>query len=162
MKMDDRLFRNAMGNFATGITVITTEAEGKEHGMTANAFMSVSLNPKLVTISIGNNAKMLNYIKQAKKYAISFLAEDQQEVSMLFAGQIKDGRHYEFGRLNGMPVIEDALVNLSCNVVSEYEAGDHTLFIGEVTEMISKEGNPLLYFKGKYRDLHALEENINS
>ncbi|WP_041089394.1 flavin reductase family protein [Jeotgalibacillus soli] len=158
--MDDRLFRNAMGNFATGITVITTEAEGMQHGMTANAFMSVSLHPKLVAISIGNNAKMLNYIKQAKKFAVSFLAQDQQEISMLFAGQIKDGRQYEFARLNGMPIIEGALVNLTCNVVSKYEAGDHTLFFGEVTEMISNEGDALLYFKGAYRHLHVLEEKL--
>ncbi|WP_017727752.1 flavin reductase family protein [Halalkalibacterium ligniniphilum] len=160
--MDDRLFRNAMGNFATGITVITTELDGKEHGMTANAFMSVSLNPKLVVISIGNQAKMLDYIKKAKKYAVSILAANQQEASMLFAGQIKDGQPYEFARLNGMPIIEAALVNLTCEVVAEHEAGDHTLFIGEVKEMKINENDPLLYFQGRYRDLDALQENITT
>jgi flavin reductase (DIM6/NTAB) family NADH-FMN oxidoreductase RutF len=90
--MDDRMFRNAMGKFATGVTVITTEVEDQVHGMTANAFMSVSLNPKLVLISIGEKAKMRDRIRQSKTYAVSFLAENQKEVSMQFAGQIKEER----------------------------------------------------------------------
>lgn len=101
----------------------------------SNAFMSVSLNPKLVVISIGNKAKMLERIKQSKTYAVIFLAESQQEVSMQFAGQMKEEREFEFDHLNGLPVIKNALGNLTCNVVAEYEAGDHTLFVGKVTEL---------------------------
>jgi flavin reductase (DIM6/NTAB) family NADH-FMN oxidoreductase RutF len=162
MIMDDRLFRNAMGKFATGVTVITTEVEGNAHGMTANAFMSVSLNPKLVVISIGNKAKMLERIQQSKKYAVSFLTESQKEVSMQFAGQIKEEREFEFDYLNELPVIKNALGNLTCNVVAEYEAGDHTMFVGEVTELrlTEEDAEPLLFFQGKYRELVALKENI--
>ena len=90
--MDDRQFRQAMGKFATGVTVITTEVEGEVHGMTANAFMSVSLNPKLVVISIGERAQMLEKIKNSKKFAVNILSGEQQEYSMLFAGQIKEKR----------------------------------------------------------------------
>jgi flavin reductase (DIM6/NTAB) family NADH-FMN oxidoreductase RutF len=159
--MDDRLFRNAMGRFATGITVITTEMENEIHGMTANAFMSVSLNPKLVLVSIANKAKMCNYIRQTQKYAVSFLTADQQEISMQFAGQIKEERSYEFARFHQMPVIKEALCALTCNVVAEHEAGDHTLFIGEVTEIDIKEGDPLLFFQGKYRHMEPIDETIS-
>ena len=76
--MDDRKFRNAMGKFASGVTVITTEADGEIHGMTANAFMSVSLNPKLVVISIGERANMLEKIQGSKKFAVNILAADQE------------------------------------------------------------------------------------
>jgi flavin reductase (DIM6/NTAB) family NADH-FMN oxidoreductase RutF len=151
--MDDRTFRNAMGKFATGITVITTEVDDKVHGMTANAFLSVSLNPKLVLVSVDKRAHMHEKLKQAKKYAISILAEDQQEMSMLFAGQIKENREVRFDRFNGMPVIPDALAWLTCHIVDEHPAGDHTLFIGQVTDLHLKEGKPLLYYEGRYRRL---------
>jgi flavin reductase (DIM6/NTAB) family NADH-FMN oxidoreductase RutF len=161
--MDDRLFRNVMGKFATGVTVITTEIDGSIHGMTANAFMSVSLNPKLVLISIGEKAKMLDRIKKSKTYAVSFLAENQKEISMQFAGQIKENREAEFDWLNGMPVIKGAIASLTCNVVAEYEAGDHTLFIGEVTDVhFQEDAEPLIFFQGKYRELKSLKESVHS
>src|SRR3954465_9620503 len=98
--MDDRQFRTAMGKFATGVTVIVTEVKGEGvHGMTANAFMSVSLDPKLVVISIGEKAKILNKIKESTLFTVNILAAHQQEVSMIFAGQLKD-REVEFGRLD--------------------------------------------------------------
>ena len=87
--MDDRLFRTAMGKFATGVTVITTNVNGTIHGMTANAFMSVSLDPKLVVISIGEKASMLELIKKSGTFTVNILSAQQQEMSMLFAGQIK-------------------------------------------------------------------------
>lgn len=76
--MDDRKFRTAMGKFATGVTVIATEVKGDVHGMTANAFMSVSLDPKLVVVSIGEKAKILNKIKESKTFTVNILAADQQ------------------------------------------------------------------------------------
>ena len=79
--MDDRKFRNAMGNFATGVTVITTEGNGGIHGMTANAFMSVSLDPKLVVISIDARAKILDKIIESKQYAVNILSREQQDIS---------------------------------------------------------------------------------
>ncbi len=97
--MDDRLFRNAMGKFATGVTVITTNVNGTIHGMTANAFMSVSLNPKLVVISIGEKASMLEHIKQSGTFTVNILSAQQQELSMLFAGQLKEKREVQFSDL---------------------------------------------------------------
>ncbi|AZU61570.1 flavin reductase family protein [Neobacillus mesonae] len=154
--MDDRMFRNAMGKFATGVTVITTELDGEVHGMTANAFMSVSLNPKLVVISIGEKAKMLNKINESKKFAVNILADEQKEVSMMFAGQIKEKRDIEFDRLGDLPVIKDSLANISCKVYSQHVEGDHTLFIGEVTDIVLRDGEPLAFYEGKYREIAKL------
>lgn len=153
--MDDRMFRNAMGKFATGITVITTEVDGNVHGMTANAFMSVSLNPKLVVVSIDHKARMHDIIKNAGKFAVSILEKDQEEYSMIFAGQRKDEEDIQFKRFNDMPVIEGALVNLTCKLHDAHVAGDHTLYIGEVTDLSMQEGDPILYFGGKYRNIES-------
>ncbi|RAK14956.1 flavin reductase (DIM6/NTAB) family NADH-FMN oxidoreductase RutF [Anoxybacillus vitaminiphilus] len=154
--MDDRLFRNAMGKFATGVTVITTELNGAVHGMTANAFMSVSLNPKLVLVSIGEKAKMLEKIQQSKKYAVNILSQDQKVLSMNFAGQLEKQVDVQFEELGGLPVIKDALAQISCRVVNEVQAGDHTLFIREVMDINITEKDPLLFFSGKY---HQLAQN---
>ncbi|AZV45231.1 flavin reductase family protein [Peribacillus asahii] len=150
--MDDRQFRTAMGRFATGVTVIATEVEGEAHGMTANAFMSVSLDPKLVVISIGEKAKILNKIKESGIFTVNILAADQQEMSMIFAGQIKD-RQVEFGRLDNKPVLPGAIAQVACEVSAEHVEGDHTLFIGKVTDIHLEEKEPLIFFNGKYRSL---------
>ncbi|MCM3568066.1 flavin reductase family protein [Neobacillus mesonae] len=151
--MDDRQFRQAMGKFATGVTVITTEVDGEAHGMTANAFMSVSLVPKLIVISVGERAQMLEKIKQSKKFAVNILSGEQQEYSMLFAGQIKEKREVNFDRLADLPVLTGAIAQVACEVVNEHVEGDHTLFIGKVIDLQVEEEEPLLFFNGKYRSL---------
>lgn len=148
--MDDRTFRNAMGKFATGVTVITTELNGEVHGMTANAFMSVSLNPRLVLISVGEKAKMLNKINEAGKFAVNILGDDQKDVSMQFAGQLKELIEVEFEQLGDLPVVKNSLANIACRIHSQQVAGDHTIFIGEVTDIVLREGEPLTFFEGKY------------
>ena len=151
-KVDDRQFRNAMGKFATGVTVLTTSQEGDIHGMTANAFMSVSLDPKLVVISIGEKVKILNKIKKSKIFTVNILAADQQEVSMVFAGQIKDCE-VAFDRLDEKPVIPGAIAQIACEVSAEHVEGDHTLFIGKVTDIHLEDKEPLIFYSGKYRSL---------
>lgn len=154
--MEDRLFRNAMGKFATGVTVITTEQEGQPYGMTANAFMSVSLNPKLVVISIGEKAKFLPKIKESGIFAVNILADDQQDYSMIFAGQ-KKGETVTFDRLAGIPVLPNVVTQVSCDVVSEYVEGDHTLFIGKVRDIVVDDTKlPLLFYSGQYRSLEKV------
>ncbi|MBT2735594.1 MAG: flavin reductase family protein [Bacillus sp. (in: firmicutes)] len=155
--MDDRLFRTAMGKFATGVTVIATDVEGDVHGMTANAFMSVSLSPKLVVISIGEKAKILEKIKQSQTFSVNILAADQQELSMIFAGQIKEPREVIFDRLDGKPVLAGAVAQIACEVSAEHVEGDHTLFIGKVTDIKLEDAEPLLFYSGRYRTL--LEES---
>jgi flavin reductase (DIM6/NTAB) family NADH-FMN oxidoreductase RutF len=151
--MDDRLFRTAMGKFATGVTVIATDVEGDVHGMTANAFMSVSLSPKLVVISIGEKARILEKIKQSQTFSVNILAADQQELSMIFAGQIKEPREVNFDRLDGKPVLSGAVAQIACEVSAEHVEGDHTLFIGRVTDIKLEDAEPLLFYSGRYRTL---------
>ncbi|WP_066250682.1 flavin reductase family protein [Neobacillus drentensis] len=155
--MDDRQFRSAMGKFATGVTVITTEVEGEIHGMTANAFMSVSLDPKLVVISIGEKAKILNKIKESKIFTVNILAADQEELSMIFAGQLKEHKEVTFERLDGKPVLSGAVAQVACEVSAEHVEGDHTLFIGKVTDIHLEDAEPLVFYNGKYRSLVELK-----
>lgn len=157
--MDDILFRNAMGKFATGVTVLTTVNEGAPHGMTANAFMSVSLDPKLVVISIGHKARFLEKVSASQKFGVSILADDQEQYSRIFAGQTEGSP--EFVNLAGIPVLHGAVARIACEVVSTHIEGDHTLFIGRVLDIQLEEKNPLLFFGGKYRKLVELA-NVES
>lgn len=148
--MDDRTFRNIMGKFVTGVTVITTQIESNIHGMTANTFMSVSLNPKLITVSIDNQAVMLNNIKKSGQFAVSMLSEEQQEISMHFAGQKKLKDEIKFDFIYSIPIIHNALAYVICEVYDYFIVGDHTLFIGKVFEVGLRDGNPLAFYQGQY------------
>ncbi|WP_156290622.1 flavin reductase family protein [Oceanobacillus salinisoli] len=151
--MNDRQFRNAMGSFATGVTVIATESNGDTHGMTANAFMSQSLNPRLIIISLKEDAYMLTKVKESGQFSVNILSEEQQDLSMIFAGQKKSDKEIDFDYLDGKPVLPGALAQVACNVKSEYVEGDHTLLVGQVTDIHFEDGEPLIFSKGKYRTL---------
>ncbi|MGG4470127.1 flavin reductase family protein [Paenibacillus alvei] len=150
--MDDKQFRTTMGKFATGVTVIATEVEGEVHGMTANAFMSVSLDPKLIVISVRKQASILAKLQSSQTFSVNILGEDQQEVSMIFAGQLKD-KQVDFNRLDGKPVIPGAIAQIACEVSGEHIEGDHILFIGKVTDIYVEDKAPLIYYNGKYGSL---------
>lgn len=156
-EIDDRLFRNAMGSFATGVTVITTEIAGEVHGMTANAFMSISLKPKLIAISVGENARMLGFIKDSKQFAVNVLSSSQQNESKQFSGQLNLEHEVQFDTYMGVPILADALAIITCNLHSEYVVGDHTVFIGQVTGIKLEEKDPLIYSQGKYRELKEIK-----
>jgi len=153
-------FRHALGQFATGVTVVTAErAPGQVHGMTANSFTSVSLRPLLILICVAHQAQLLPLIQRQKRFGVSILREDQRALSEYFAQTVEDpeierrlGIHYRWTE-TGIPLLEDALVHLACNVVSEQASGDHTIFIGEVESLDVHEGKPLLYLCGNYRSL---------
>ncbi|OCS84345.1 flavin reductase family protein [Caryophanon latum] len=156
--MEDRLFRDAMGKFATGVTVLLTENEGEVHGMTANGFMSVSLDPKLVVISIGHKAKFLEKVTQSNTYTVNILAEDQESYSRHFAG--RPNEDVVFDRLAEQPVLPGAVAQVACEVVSEHVEGDHTLLIGKVLDITVSERDPLLFFSGQYRQLQAVPAKV--
>jgi flavin reductase (DIM6/NTAB) family NADH-FMN oxidoreductase RutF len=99
---------------------------------------------------------MHTILPQTRKFTVSFLKEDQQKLSMIFAKQLVEKASIEFDRLDGQPVLKDALAAISCEVHNMVKAGDHTIFIGEVTDLTLKEGEPLLYFGGKYRNMEKL------
>lgn len=161
-RMDDRLFRTAMGKFPTGVTVLLTENEGTVHGMTANAFMSVSLDPKLVVVSIKKNARMLSKIQQTKKFTVNILSSEQEEISKAFAGQLKEDYNISFEKLSEQPVIPEAIAQVACTVSSEHVEGDHILFIGKASDIQVTDGNPLLFFNGRYHTLKENEVNVTS
>lgn len=153
LRMDQRTFRDAMGRFATGITVVTTEIDNDIHGMTVNAFMSVSLEPMLVLVSIDKKAAMYEKLVHAETFSISVLKENQQDYSMIFANQVKADHPIEFDRLNGQPIVKDTLAAITCKKYELKQIGDHMLVIGEVTDVLINEGKPFLYFEGKYMSL---------
>lgn len=148
--MDDRAYRNAMGQFATGVTIITSKVEDEVYGMTCNAFKSVSLNPKLIAISIGNEANMLKRIKESNQFSVNVLTEKQKAVSMHFAGQKSDESVVDFGSIKDIPIINEALLSVVCDVDDTIVVGDHTLFIGRVLDVVIGEGEPLTFHGGKY------------
>ncbi|GAA0500711.1 flavin reductase family protein [Salinibacillus aidingensis] len=151
--MDNREYRKAMGKFATGITVVTGEFDGAFQGMTVNAFMSVSLDPRLITISIDERASMYEKLQSHDRFGVSVLSEDQQPFSMIFAKQMEQDRDIPYEYRDGVPVIKDSLVTLSCKIENKVKAGDHMLLIAEVTDVQVKEGDPLLFFNSEYRHI---------
>lgn len=155
-------FRRIVGHFATGITVITVEREpGQVHGMTANSFTSVSLDPLLILVCIDQNARMLSYLKVQRRFGVNILKDTQQSTSEQFAKPLQEESAIEQLGIkfrwteSGIPLLEDALAHLACNVVAEHPAGDHTLFLAEVESMDAGEGDPLLYHLGRYRRLES-------
>ncbi|GAA0611519.1 flavin reductase family protein [Virgibacillus siamensis] len=151
--MDSREFRNAMGKFATGITIVTTDHEGDTIGMTVNALMSVSLDPALIAVSIDEKARMYDKLQKTGKFGISILNKEQQDLSMIFARQKKRDREIPIIRQDGIPVIDGAIASLSCHVRETAKAGDHMIFVAEVTELNINDGEPVIFFGGKYRSL---------
>lgn len=152
---DTRQFRNALGRFASGVTVVTTCYQGKTHGMTANAFVSVSLAPPLVLVSLDNRASMHRILPETSRYGISVLAEDQEILSNHFAGRTVEGLHIRFRERLGVPLLEGAVAWFVVQVVDAHPAGDHTLYIGQVEHYEAVDGRPLLFYTGKYQQLRA-------
>lgn len=152
--MDDRIFRDAMGRFATGITVVTVDDDGEILGMTVNAFMSVSLHPQLIAISIDERASMYPILQEKEQFGLSILHEHQKDLSMIFARQKEQTEEIPFTTLDNNPVIKGSLATLSCYVKSMVKAGDHMILISEVTDIVIKKGNPLLYYAGEYQTIN--------
>ncbi|GAA0300030.1 flavin reductase (DIM6/NTAB) family NADH-FMN oxidoreductase RutF [Gracilibacillus halotolerans] len=151
--MSSQQFRNAMSKFATGITIVTSQFDEEIRGMTVNAFMSVSLDPKLITISVDHKTTFYENHKEIKRFGISVLREEQKDISMIFAKQ-SDKSFEDFSTLDGVPVINNALTTLACTVSQTVEAGDHLLVIAEVDDIQINDGKPILYFDSKYRTLN--------
>jgi flavin reductase (DIM6/NTAB) family NADH-FMN oxidoreductase RutF len=151
-------FRKAMGCFATGVTVITVDYEGEVHGMTANAFASVSLDPLLVLVCVDQRARTHAHLHAKKRFGVNVLAENQREVSEHYArpagtydpAEAREGVRFDRTG-HGTPVLQGALAYLECRLHTAQDAGDHTIFIAAVEDVVVREGNPLLFFRGQYR-----------
>lgn len=147
--VDPRAFRDALGRFATGVTIVTMDAGGVPAGITVNAFLSLSLTPPLVGIAIDGRAGAHATLMESDRFGVSMLAEHQRAVSDHFAGLSTTGTVH-FDRLGLVPVVTGSLAQLACRIVQRVPVGDHTLFVGEVQEVATFRGRPLLYFRGGY------------
>ena len=147
-----RELRDVMGRFATGVTVVTTTHRDTIHGMTANAFLSVSLRPPLVLVSLGR-CRMSEMLPRTGRYGVSVLASDQEHFAAHFAGQRLSAEDPEFVWENDLPLLKGALAHVGCRVVDVHPAGDHVLWIGEVEHLYHREGEPLLFYTGRFGTL---------
>jgi 3-hydroxy-9,10-secoandrosta-1,3,5(10)-triene-9,17-dione monooxygenase reductase component len=152
-QMDARAFRAALGEFVTGVTIITTcDAEGAPTGFTANSFNSVSLDPPLVLFSLSLDSTSLDAFRQASWWAVHVLASDQEALSNRFARRDAGkfaGVEYTRGP-GGIPLLDGFAARFVCHSAFEYEGGDHAIFLGEVREFEQAGRAPLIYHKGRY------------
>ncbi len=149
-------FKNTLGRFASGVTVITTtDAGGQDHGMTLSAFSSLSLDPPLVLVCIGDAASIAGAMAKAECFAVNILAEDQEHLSRRFSE--KDADRFEGIAMtrgtSGLLLLDGALAHAECRVTARYPGGDHTIVVGEIIATSVREGHPLLYYRGGYARL---------
>jgi flavin reductase (DIM6/NTAB) family NADH-FMN oxidoreductase RutF len=146
--------RRTLGMFATGVTVITTLKGEQVHGMTANAFMSVSLEPPLVLISVARGTKMCHMLHEGMHYGVSVLCATQAELSDRFAGRAANAEP-RFLVVKDTPLVDGALAHFVARVEKSYWGGDHSLFLGRVEYARQNPGTPLLFHGGRYEKLGA-------
>jgi flavin reductase (DIM6/NTAB) family NADH-FMN oxidoreductase RutF len=159
MTLDAQTFRTVMSKFATGVTIVTTRAGEEIHGLTVNAFCSVSLEPMLVLICVDKQAKAHALLEKSGNFAVNLLAADQEHLARRFstdqlpaAERFKEISHHRM--ITGAPVLDRSLGFLDCEIVASYPGGDHTIFLGKVIALEARNGhNPLLYFESSYRHL---------
>lgn len=152
--IDPKDLRAACGAFATGVTVITTRLGVRDHGMTANAFMSISLDPPLIAVSIARTARMLDLIRQAGRFAVSVLPQGTENLAWHFAGRPDETIADPLRDLDGLPVVRGACAVFTTHVAEAVEAGDHVIFLGRVSALEREESRaPLLFHKGRFAEL---------
>jgi flavin reductase (DIM6/NTAB) family NADH-FMN oxidoreductase RutF len=133
--------------------VITARYDEHTHGMTANAFVSVSLEPPLVLVSLDNRSYMNRILPSVGRYGVSVLAENQEALSNHFAGHTVEGLQIRFTIRNDIPLLEGAVAYFVVQVIDAHPAGDHTLHIGRVEHFESRDDKPLLFYAGRYQQL---------
>ena len=156
--MDPREFRRSLGEFATGVAVITAEGPGGELiGMTMSSFNSVSVDPPLVLFSIDRRANSLAAMQEAKGFAVNVLAREQEHLSNRFARALSD-KWDQVKRSVGhaqAPLLTGALAHFECEPYAQHDGGDHVIFLVRVVRHTVRPGNPapLIFFRGRYRDI---------
>jgi flavin reductase (DIM6/NTAB) family NADH-FMN oxidoreductase RutF/DNA-binding MarR family transcriptional regulator len=149
---DGRLFRRCLGQYGTGIAIITTETGGRRAAVTVNSFASVSLDPPLVLWSITNTSRSYPLFKNGRRFAVNILASTQMNVSTRFASKVEDkfaDAVWSPGEF-GSPLLDGCLAHFECETYSQVEGGDHTILIGLVRRAVRFEGEPLLFAQGQY------------
>jgi flavin reductase (DIM6/NTAB) family NADH-FMN oxidoreductase RutF len=158
MVIDPSELRRVMGHFATGVTIITTkDSSGTPFGLTANAFLSLSLDPPLVLISVDKGAQCYSCFVPQNGFTVNFLSENQEEISRRFATKGVDkfaGLQWRLGE-NGAAILDGGLGYVECRITQCHDGGDHTIVIGEIVNASATGDRPLLFFKGRYQKLPA-------
>ena len=152
MAFDSMLQRHVMGRFATGVTLLTTQFDEGILGMTANAVMSLSLEPPLIVVAVDKENSMHECLTQGKCFALNMLRADQEEISRRFAvSGPKDFSGLELTVAEtGAPILVDAIAFMDCRLVDILPGGDHDMFIGEPVAGKTRDGDPLIFYSGKY------------
>lgn len=153
-------YRAVMGNLASGVPVVTTVWEGEFYGTTATAFSSVSLEPPLVQVTLHIKSNTRAVIEQSGIFAVNILAEDQKEIARDFATKGIDRFEkcpVKVGA-SGLPLIVGSIGTLECRMTQRFPGGDHVVVLGEVMHAYSEERPPLIYFKGRYRQLSGIQK----
>jgi flavin reductase (DIM6/NTAB) family NADH-FMN oxidoreductase RutF len=156
LTIDEALFRQVAGSFATGVTVITTGHPGAYRGMTASAFASLSLEPRLVLVCVDRAAETFGVLEATGAFNVNILTEEQQETSRQFARKASPQAHglegvaYHLGAF-GLPLLDGCLAYIECRTVHQYDGGDHVIFVGEIMSAALGDGaGPLLYYRSSY------------
>jgi flavin reductase (DIM6/NTAB) family NADH-FMN oxidoreductase RutF len=160
--IEPRRFRSALGRFATGVTVVTTAREGEVHAMTANAFTSVSLNPPLVLVSVDHRTRMHALLPDTRHFGVSVLGSDQERTAWHFAGRPMADADDLFVWDGDVPLVRGAIAHVACTLYDSHEAGDHTLYLGEVRSIADRPGRPLLFHGGQFGRISPEPELVES
>ncbi len=163
-EIDPRSFRDAAGQFLTGVTVVTTrDRSGEPYGVTANSFSSISLDPPMVAFSLGRNSEALPAFEDGLGYVVHVLAAEQQDLAVRFSAKGLDRfRGVDVGSGHaGLPVLPSALATFECSLAHRYEGGDHVIFVGRVERLsVNGTSRPALgYFRGRYTTSDGLGED---
>lgn len=151
-KLDSDLYRDVIGHFASGVTIITTKHENEKFGITASAVTSLSLDPPMLIVCVNQQTGTCHAISKAKKFGVNILHDGQGEMAFKFSRPKTDkfkGTNYTFGKLN-VPILNDALAHLECKVIKEVTGGTHSVFLAEVIYAGTKDKAPLTYYRGKF------------
>ena len=154
--LDKEEFRSALGQFATGVTVITTlDNEGEPHSMTANAFSSICLDPPTVMVCIAHGTNTHGYMEKTGRFGVNILNQEQEDLGAYFAKRPEDRTgdvEYQYSRSeDGVPILDDSMVFFGCEVLGTHVYGDHTIYVGEVNEMRQNEpGAPLMFYDSRW------------
>jgi len=155
---DEERFRSVMSHFATGVTVVTgADREGRTVGLTANAFTSVSLDPELVLVCVANESLSREVFLDTSRFAVSILRREDEHLAQRFAGPTREVRFEDLPLrvgATGTPIVERALAWVDCRLWKVVEAGDHTVLFGAVVDCdVVSDGEPLVFFQGRYRSV---------
>ena len=158
--LDAARYRRAMGKFATGVTVITFEHQGRVAGMTANAFLSLSVDPPMILVSVRAQSRFAQSVESGDSFGVSFLAEEQEPLSRHFGGQQRETIDDPFDLVQNVPVVRNALVQIAARAEAIHPGGDHLIYTARVNALRESDGTPLLFFSGKYKQIVAHDPSL--